>query len=45
MPCPICITSSVINALGLTGAMVGIKKMQQKQSIKNKKGKTSPKKK
>lgn len=44
MPCPICITSSVINALGLTGAVVGIKKMRQKQSTKNKKGEPKPKK-
>ena len=45
MPCPICITSSLINALGLTGALVGIKKVRQTQSTKNKKNKPIPKKK
>lgn len=35
MPCPICITTSLVNALGLTGAMVGLKKMRHKQQNKN----------
>lgn len=34
MPCPICITSSLINALGLTGVLVGAGKMKQRQSRK-----------
>ena len=34
MPCPICITSSLINALGLTGVLVGAGKVKQRQSRK-----------
>ena len=43
MPCPICITTSLINALGVTGAMVGIKKLKSKKNDRN--GRTEQRKK
>lgn len=43
MPCPICITTSLLNALGVTGAMVGIKKLKRDKNDRN--GRTEPRKK
>ena len=40
MPCPICLTTSIINALGLTSAVVGIKKLKDHKKPKEKKSKS-----